>query len=127
LRTIYLVDAIDGIQPGLEGRLERVVDGELITRHVGGAGTFATPAMIGLMEITSHRSVEPLLPAGHTTVGYEVHVRHLAPAAPGSTVLVTTKVTEVKGNKLYFDVECRQGDKLIGSGMHERAIVPAEF
>src|SRR6202171_4984210 len=127
LGTIYLVDAVDGIQPGLEGRLERVVDGELITRHVGGAGTFATPAMIGLMEITSHRSVEPLLPEGQTTVGYEVHVRHLAPAAPGTTVVVTTRVTEVKGNKLYFDVECSQGEKVIGTGIHKRAIVPSTF
>ena len=121
------MDTIDGIQPGLEGRLERVVDGELITRHVGGAGTFATPAMIGLMEITSHRSLENLLPVGHTTVGYEVHVRHVAPAAPGSTILVTTKLTEVKGNKLYFDVACHQGEKLLGSGTHKRAIVPADF
>ena len=127
LATIYRLATLDGIRPGLEGRLERVVEGELITRHVGGAGTLATPAMIGLMEITSHRAVEHLLPDGHTTVGYEVHVRHLAPAAPGSTVLVTTKVTEVKGNKLYFDVECRQGEKLIGSGIHKRAIVPAAF
>jgi fluoroacetyl-CoA thioesterase len=115
------------MRPGLEGRVERVVEGELITRHVGGAGTFSTPAMIGLMEIASHRSVERWLPKGHTSVGYEVHVRHLAPAAPGSKVVVTTRVTEVKGNKLYFDVECRQGDKLIGSGLHKRAIVPAEF
>jgi len=121
------VDTIDGIRPGLEGRLERVVEGELITRHVGGAGTFATPAMIGLMEITSHRSVERLLPEAHTTVGYEVHVRHLAPAPPGSTVVVTTTLIEVKGNKLYFDVECRQGDKLVGAGIHKRAIVPASF
>jgi fluoroacetyl-CoA thioesterase len=127
LTTIYLVDTIDGIRPGLEGRLERVVEGELITRHVGGAGTFATPAMIGLMEITSHRSVERLLPEAHTTVGYEVHVRHLAPAPPGSTVVVTTTLTEVKGNKLYFDVECRQGEQLVGSGIHKRAIVPATF
>jgi fluoroacetyl-CoA thioesterase len=127
LGTIYPVDTVDAIQPGLEGRLERVVEGELITRHVGGAGTFATPAMIGLMEITSHRSVERLLPEGHTTVGYEVHVRHLAPAKPGSTVLITTRVTEVKGNKLYFDVECRQGEKFVGSGTHKRAIVPADF
>ena len=121
------MDTIDGIRPGLEGRLERVVDGDLITRNVGGAGTFATPAMIGLMEITSHRSVEALLPAAQTTVGYEVHVRHLAPAPPGSTVVVTTKVTEVKGNKLYFDVECRRGETLVGSGIHKRAIVPATF
>jgi len=118
---------VESIRPGLTGRLERVVDGELITHHVGGAGTFATPAMIGLMEITCHRSVEGLLPKGHTSVGYEVHVRHLAPAAPGSTVVVTTHLTEVKGNKLYFEVECRQGDKVLGSGTHKRAIVPASF
>ena len=104
-----------------------MVEGELITRHVGGAGTFATPAMIGLMEITSHRSVERLLPEGHTTVGYEVHVRHLAAAKPGTTVVATSKLTEVKGDKLYFDVECHEGDKLLGSGTHKRAIVPADF
>ncbi len=121
------MDAVESIRPGLEGRLERVVEGDLITRHVGGAGTFSTPAMIGLMEITSHRSIERLLPEGHTSVGYEVHVRHLAPAAPGSTVIVTTRLTEVKGNKLYFDVECRQGDKLIGLGIHKRAVVNADF
>lgn len=127
LRTIYLVDAVESIRPGLKGRLETVVEGHLLTHHVGGAGTFATPAMIGLMEITCHRSVEELIPEGHTSVGYEVHVRHLAPAAPGSTVVVTTELSEVKGNKLYFDVECRQGDRVLGSGTHKRAIVPASF
>jgi fluoroacetyl-CoA thioesterase len=121
------VATIDGIRPGLEGRLQRVVEGDLITTHVGGQGTFSTPAMIGLMEITSHRSVDGLLPEGNTTVGYEVHVRHLAPAPPGSTVVVSSRLTEVKGNKLYFDVECRQGDKVLGSGTHKRAIVPATF
>ena len=121
------MESIDRIQPGIEGRLERVVDGDVITTHVGGKGAFATPAMISLMEITSHRSLENLLPAGHTTVGYEVHVRHVAPAAPGSTILVTTKLTEVKGNKLYFDVACHQGELLLGSGTHKRAIVPANF
>jgi predicted thioesterase len=127
LGTIYLVDAVESIRPGLTGRLERVVDSELITHHVGGAGTFSTPAMIGLMEITCHRSVVEFLPEGHTSVGYEVHVRHLAPAAPGSTVVVTTHLSEVKGNKLYFDVECLQGDQVLGSGTHKRAIVRASF
>ncbi|HEY1163389.1 MAG TPA: thioesterase family protein [Candidatus Dormibacteraeota bacterium] len=117
----------DGIRPGLEGRLERVVEGDLITKHVGGKGIFATPAMIGLMEWASHKSLQGLLPEGETTVGYEVHVRHLAPAKPGSTVVVTSKLTEVKGNKLYFDVACHQGDKLLGSGTHKRAIVPSEL
>ncbi len=125
--TIYLVDAVESIRPGLEGRLERVVEGDLITRHVGGAGTFSTPAMIGLMEITCHHSIERLLPEGHTSVGYEVHVRHVAPTAPGSTIVVTTRLAEVRGNKLHFEVECREGDTLLGSGLHKRAIVPADF
>jgi fluoroacetyl-CoA thioesterase len=115
------------IRPGLEGRLERVVEGNLLTHHVGGKGTFATPAMIGLMELTCHRSVERLLPEGHTTVGYEVHVRHLAPTAPGRTIVVTTRLTDVKGNKLYFDVACHEGETLLGSGIHKRAIVAATF
>ena len=116
---------VERIEPGIEGRLERVVDGDLITHHVGGRGTFSTPAMIGLMEITSHRSLERLLPDGHTTVGYEVHVRHLAPAPPGSTIVVTTVLNEIKGNKLYFDVSARQGDGRVGSGTHKGAIVQA--
>lgn len=103
------------------------MEGNLLTHHVGGRGTFSTPAMVGLMEITSHHSLEGLLPEGYTTVGYEIHVRHLAPTAPGSTIVVTTRLTEVKGNKLYFELECREGEKLLGSGIHKRAIVPATF
>lgn len=113
------------IPPGLEGQTLRTIDAELVTRHVGGTGIFATPAMISLMEITAHRSVEPHLAEGMTTVGYEVHVRHLAPAEPGSQVEVTTRLREIKGNRLVFDVSCHQGETLIGEGMHKRAVVPA--
>lgn len=117
----------DGIRPGLEHTIERTVDERLITMHVGGKGVFATPAMIGLMEGASHKAVEERLPEGQTTVGYEVHVRHVAPAPPGSTILVTSRLTEVNGNKLLFEVTCRLGDTLIGTGTHKRAIVAANF
>jgi len=121
------VETAEGVRAGLEGRLERVVEGELLTHHVGGRGTFSTPAMVGLMETTSHRSIERFLAPGYTSVGYEIHVRHMAPTPPGSTVTVTTRVTEVKGNKVYFELACHQGDQLLGTGIHKRAIVPATF
>jgi len=76
------------------------------------------------MELCSHRSVEKLLPEGYTTVGFEVCVRHLAPTAPGGRVSVTSKLTRVEGKKLFFDVECREGEKLCGTGTHRRVIVP---
>jgi len=125
--TIYRLLTSDGIQPGLEHTIERTVDERLITMHVGGRGVFATPAMIGLMEWASHLALEGRLPDGHTTVGYEVHVRHLAPAPPGSAIVVTSRLAEVNGNKLTFEVSCRLGDTLIGTGTHKRAIVPANF
>jgi predicted thioesterase len=122
------------IRPGLEHRLERVVDDRLITMHVGGKGVFATPARsshacgVGTpMEGASHKAVEDVLPDGQTTVGYEVHVRHLAPAPPGSTLVVSSRLAEVRDNKLVSEVECRLGDRVIGSGTHKRAIVPANF
>ena len=43
----------------------------------------------------------------------------------GSTVVVTSRLTEVNGNKLVFEVTCHLAEKLIGSGTHKRAIVPS--
>lgn len=115
------------VQPGLEGVIERVIDDSMLTGHVGGEGLFATPSMILLMELASHEAVESQLPKAHTTVGYEVCVRHLAPAKLGETVVVSARLTEIKGTHLVFNVECTRldGDTLIGTGTHKRAIIPA--
>ncbi len=122
---MYAVGSVRSLQPGVEGRLERVVDDALLTRHVGGEGLFATPSMILLMEQTAHLSVAPYLAPGETTVGYEVCVRHLAPARAGDRLVVSSRLTEVNGNRLTFEVQCRRGEVLIGTGTHRRAIVPS--
>jgi fluoroacetyl-CoA thioesterase len=113
------------ILPGLEAKLERVVDESLVTLHVGGEGVFGTPFMILLMEQAAHSAVAPYLAPDQTTVGYEVHVRHLAPTLPGQTVVTTGVLKEVNGLKLLFEVTCHEGEKLVGVGTHKRAIVPA--
>jgi fluoroacetyl-CoA thioesterase len=119
------VATFEMLRPGQEGRTERVIDSSLITRHVGGAGLFATPSMILLMEQTAHSSVAGRLPAGYTTVGYEVCVRHLAPAGEGDPIVVTSRLSQVEGNRLLFEVECRKDGAKIGEGTHRRAVVPA--
>ncbi|HEY4028508.1 MAG TPA: hotdog domain-containing protein, partial [Candidatus Dormibacteraeota bacterium] len=98
----------------------------MLTLHVGGGGLFATPSMILLMELASHAAVDPVLPAGHTTVGYEVCIRHLAPATAGEAVVATARLEEVTGRHLHFTVECTKdaGDTLLGTGTHKRAIIP---
>ncbi|MBO0687781.1 MAG: hypothetical protein J2P45_31920 [Candidatus Dormibacteraeota bacterium] len=115
----------EAVPEGVEGRLERVVDASLVTHHVGGQGVFSTPSMIGLMEITAHQSVLEHLPEGHTTVGYEVCVKHVARVDPGQTVVVTSELKEVRGDRLLFEVSCTHEGRVVGTGTHRRAIIPA--
>jgi len=87
------------------------------------ADIFSTPAMIGLMELTCVRLVEPYLDENEQTVGIHVDVRHMAPTNIGQSVTVTAELLEVKDNKLRFSVSAvnDQGVK-IGEGTHRRAL-----
>ncbi len=118
---------LDSLQPGIEARIERTIDSTMLTAHVAGGGLFSTPSMILLMELAAHGAVEGYLSADQTTVGYEVCVRHVAPAKAGEQVVVIARLKEVNGTRLLFDVNCskREDDTLLGSGTHKRAIIVA--
>jgi len=83
------------------------------------ADVFSTPAMIGLMELTCVRLVEPYLDENEQTVG-----THVAPTKIGQSATVTAEVLEVKNNKIRFAVSATndQGVK-IGEGNHRRAVI----
>ena len=83
-----------------------------------------TPMMIAFMEITSADLVQPLLPSRYTTVGYEVQVKHKAPAALGADVKLWAKLLEVDGRKLLFEVRVTEQAELIGEGLPRRTIIP---
>ena len=119
--------SFDALRIGLESRRELVIDESLLTAHVGGSGLFATPSMILLMEQVAHAAVEPSLPDDHTTVGYEVCVRHLAPAQSGERIVVSARLDQVTDSRLQFAVECTKddGDTLVGTGTHKRAVIPS--
>ena len=84
---------------------------------------FSTPSMIQLMEQASMQGVVAHLSPGETTVGFEVNVRHLAPADIGDTIVATAELTEVDRNRLTFRVEAFHGDRKIGEGTHRRAVI----
>lgn len=83
----------------------------------------STPMMISLMESVAYHSVQPLLPPGSVTVGYEVHVKHKAPAPLGAVIRVSSRLLEVDGRKLLFEVRVLQDERIIGEGLHRRTIV----
>jgi fluoroacetyl-CoA thioesterase len=107
---------------------EFTVDDGLLTDVGGtlGARVLSTPGMIAMMERTAAMVAAEALGDGRVTVGFEVCVRHVAGAGEGARCTATARLREIEdGRKLRFDVEVREGDRLIGTGTHERrAIAP---
>jgi predicted thioesterase len=116
------------LAPGLAHTQEFTVEGQLLT-DVGGAlpqAVLSTPGMIGMMEWASTVAVQPHLPAGAFTVGFHVDVKHLSGAAQGATCTVTASLIEIAENRKFrFSVEVREGERLIGTGTHERRMPKA--
>ena len=112
---------------------ERVDTFEVEERHttdVGGtiaARVLSTPSMIGMMERNAAMLAFPKLPDGKATVGFEVCIKHVGAAIEGARCTVRATLREIAdGRKLRFDVEVRQGDRVIGLGTHERRVVEVE-
>lgn len=115
----------DELKAGLEGEARVVVNDRntALAHGSGSVSVFATPAMIGLMEKAALSSVELLLGSELTTVGTKVEVKHLSATPPGMTVVAKSRLVEVDGNRLVFEVEARDEVEVVGSGRHERFIV----
>ena len=111
------------LKVGMAAEITVTVDDTLVVKHVGGDGVLSTPSMIGLMERAGIQAVQNFLPAGQTTVGFEVNVKHFAATPKGKSVTARAELTAIDGRKLTFNIEARADDKKVGSGTHGRAII----
>lgn len=94
-----------------------------------GSGTldvFATPAMTALMEETCMKSVQAELDEGCGTVGTGLNITHVSATPVGMRVHCVSKLVEVDGRRLVFDVQAFDECGLIGQGTHERFIIGNE-
>ena len=99
----------------VEGGLLTDVGGTLSTR------VLSTPGMIAMMERTAARLAAEHLADGRPTVGFEVCIKHVGGATEGAECTAFARLLEVAdGRKLRFEVEVREGDRVLGLGTHER-------
>ena len=114
------------IEPGVTRSEEFVAEDRLLTTVGGtiGVAVLSTPGMIAMMERNAAILALEHLPQGKATVGFEVCIKHVAGAVEGATLTVSAVLREVADNrKLRFDVEVREGDRVIGVGTHERRVI----
>ena len=119
------MDLTEIIQPGLVKEESFPVDEDKTALHVGSGSSrvLATPWLIAFMERLSHRLLAERLPAGFSSVGVHVDVRHLAPTPLSSNVRVRTEVTALEGWRVSFVVQAWDETELVGEGTHQRVVI----
>ena len=118
----------DMLSEGILGKQEMTVT-QKETAEVLKSGTlqvFATPAMIALIEETAWKSVAPELEEGCATVGTSLNIKHVSATPVGMKVFCTTRLIEVEGRRLMFDVEVSDEKGKVGAGTHERFIIQSD-
>jgi len=88
-----------------------------------GARVLSSPQMILFMERTCRNLILSMVDPGHDTVGTHVNVWHRAAAPLGSKVTVLAELLAVNNRRAEFRVEARLGEKMVGDGTHQRAII----
>ncbi len=101
---------------------------DLTAPHVGSGSmaVYATPSMAGLVENTCTTMVEASMEEGQTTVGVDLHIRHLAPTPVGHTVRIRAEVVDVDGSIITFKAQLWDEVELIGEADHKRAVIDVE-
>lgn len=124
------------IKIGVTGTFKTLVFSPYTTNRTGRPGddVLSSPSMVLLMELASINAIEPLLETDDVktaTFGYHLDIYHLARTDIGATVVAEAIVSDIKENKLTFDVQVYEllpndEKKLIGKGKHRRAVVELE-
>ena len=116
---------MDNIKIGLKGVVEITVSEKDSANNYGneGVNVFATPAMVGIMEVAARNAVDSVIPEGFSTVGTRLDVKHLAATPVGFKVRAIAELLEVDDKRLVFKVEAYDDVEKIGEGIHERYII----
>jgi fluoroacetyl-CoA thioesterase len=110
------------------GQKEMVVEEGDLASVMGnvGAEVLSTHCVVLLMELASRNAVEDHLDQGQMVVGTWIGIRHLAAVPKGFKVRAESRLREIQGRKLTFDVAAYDPYEKIAEGRNELLIVSAD-
>jgi len=123
--------ALTELKVGMRHAETIVVEDRLTVNRVVGvfaSGTdmppvLATAFMIGFVEWTCMRLLEPYLEPQHRSLGTHVDLSHSAATPIGMKVTAEVTLEAVDNRRLQFGVVCRDEVDVICEGQHERFVV----
>mgnify|MGYP001230282401 FL=1 len=114
----------DSLTAGLERTQEFEIDTDRTIAFMGDElRVYATPYMVRDIEETSRLLIQEHLDDGEETVGAHVSVDHLGASLLGMISTVTSKITEVDGQRVMLEVEVHDGMDLVGKAKHVRFVI----
>ncbi len=113
------------LRTGLAAHVTLVVEPQdtAVALGSGDVPVLGTPRVVALAEEATVAAVNGHLPAGRTSVGTRVEIRHRVATAPGREVSADALLVGVDGRKLVFDVTVRDGDDVVATAVVERVVV----
>jgi fluoroacetyl-CoA thioesterase len=112
------------LKPGLTGVRRIAIDRERTIAFMGEeARVYATPRLIGDIEMTCRNLILEHADPGEDSVGVEVAITHLAPTLPGMTAEISVEVTAVEKRRVSFAVAVRDELEEVSRGTHVRFVV----
>jgi fluoroacetyl-CoA thioesterase len=123
--------ALDELMVGMKHSETVVVEERITVTEVVGVfapGTdmppvLATAFLIGFVEWTCMRLLEPYLEPQHRSLGTHVDLSHTAATPVGMKVTAEVTLEAAEGRRLKFRVVCRDEVEVICEGEHERFVV----
>ena len=122
----------DTLQPGIEYQHKFTISQQKTVpalypeseEFVAMPNVFATGYMVGLIEWACIKAINPYLDwPEEQTVGIHINVNHIAATPPGFEVEVKTKLIEVDGKHLVFEIEAHDENDLISKGTYDLFII----
>ena len=105
--------------------MEFTVGEEHLALHLKERGrrVLSTPCLVLMMEVTARTCLDLALPAGKTSVGYRVDVRHRKSVGEGEKVRVEARLVSFDGRRALFYVTAYNRGEVVGEAIHERYVV----
>lgn len=110
---------------GATAEIRAEVGGDLTATHLGSGDVpvLATPALLALVERAAVAALAGRLPAGRTSVGTSVELRHRAPTPVGVEVRARVRLEQVEGPRLRFSFVVEDETGEVARGVHTRTVV----
>ena len=112
------------LQPGVEAISRLTVSADRTIDFMGEAArVYATPMLVRDIEIACRELLLPHLDPGEDSVGTRVELDHIGATLMGMAVEITTRVVEVSGRAVTFEVSARDDVEPICRCRHARFVV----